>query len=63
MGPPPARGSAVATGVWPNVDLPLKQARPLWTRQMETHYATALLERCNNNVSAAAREACVTLNW
>ena len=39
------------------VDLPLKQAREEWNAMFEVRYLTALLDRHDNNVAAAARAA------
>jgi transcriptional regulator of acetoin/glycerol metabolism len=47
----PAAAPAIA------VHLPYKEAKRLWTEHFEAVYLPLLLERCEGNVSRAAREA------
>ena len=47
----PATATSIAT------ELPYKEAKARWIDEFETTYVRTLLERCDQNVAAAAREA------
>jgi DNA-binding NtrC family response regulator len=46
-----------------STDLPLKEARAEWTRQLEALYVRALLRRTHGNVTRAAELAGVNRRW
>ncbi len=59
---PAAAAAAAAAGAPGDVDgsllqLPFHEAKDAWVERFERAYLTALLERCEGNVSKAAREA------
>jgi DNA-binding NtrC family response regulator len=53
----PSESSMPTSSALPATDLPLKEARDAWTRQLERRYVEAVLERHAGNVAAAARAA------
>jgi DNA-binding NtrC family response regulator len=56
---PRSAGTAAAPGGTPEVEvlLPYKVAKQRWTDHFDSVYLPALVERCDGNVSKAAREA------
>ena len=54
---PEAKTAQVSEADTVPTDLPYKEAKARWIDRFEQTYVTTLLERCDNNVAAAAREA------